>query len=75
MSSDRTDNKSCVSAPCTDNSNHRLKVRRKQSCFNTQNISISGAGAAGAVFRHLGFSVCPTLTINQSRRNDKSTYL
>jgi len=30
---------------------HRLKVRRKQSSFNTQNIRILGAGAAGAVFR------------------------
>jgi len=33
---------------------HRLKMRRKQSSFNAQNIPILGAGAdgaAGAVFR------------------------
>jgi len=31
-----------------------LTVRRKQSSFNTQNIPILGAGAAGAVFRDTG---------------------
>ena len=36
-----------------------LTVRRKQSCFNIQNIPILGAGAAdaaGAVFRDTGLS-------------------